>query len=158
MTTTGTPTPPNRFTVPGSNGASIPLVAEPAVDRTASMGDLVKDVSTQMSTLVRSEIELAKLEVTASVKQGATGGAMFAVAGLTAAFSLFFFWFMVGEILAIWLPRWAAFTIVFVAMLLIAGIFAFIGWRKVKKIKKPEKTIASLEQTASVLKTAATGS
>jgi len=115
-------------------------------------------VSAQMSTLVRSEIELAKLEVTASVKQGATGGAMFAVAGLTAAFSLFFFWFMIGEILAIWLPRWAAFTIVFVAMLLIAALFAFIGWRKVKKIKKPEKTIASLEQTASVLKTAATGS
>jgi len=44
VTTTGTPTPPNRFTVPGSNGASIPLVAEPAVDRNASMGDLVKDV------------------------------------------------------------------------------------------------------------------
>jgi len=42
--------------------------------------------------------------------------------------------------------------------LLIAALFAFIGWRKVKKIKKPEKTIASLEQTASVLKTAATGS
>jgi uncharacterized membrane protein YqjE len=158
VTTSGTPTPPNQFTVPGSTGASIPLVAEPAVDRGASMGTLVKDVSTHMSTLIRSEIELAKLEITETVKTGATGGAFFAVAGVIGAFSLFFFWFMVAWILDIWLPTWAAFTIVFFVMVLIAALFAFIGWRKVKKIKKPEKTIASLEQTAAALKTAATGS
>ena len=158
MTTSGTPTPPNQFTVPGSTGASIPLVAEPAVDRTASMGELVKDVSTHMSTLVRSEIELAKLELTQTVKTGATGGAFFAVAAVIGAFSMFFFWFMVAWILAIWLPVWAAFTIVFFVMVLIAGLFAFLGLRKVKKVRKPEKTIASLEATAAALKTAATGS
>ena len=158
MTSGTTPTPPNHFTVAGSTPASIPLVAEPLVDRNGSMGSLVKDVSTHMSTLIRSEIELAKLEVTQTVKTGATGGVMFAIAGVIGAFSLFFFWFMVGEILAIWLPRWAAFTIVFVLMVLIAGAFAFLGYRKVKKVKKPEKTIASLEETAAVLKTAATGS
>ena len=158
MTTSGTPTPPNRFTPPGSTGASIPLVAEPAVDRNASMGDLVKDVTTHMSTLVRSEIELAKLEVTETVKTGATGGVFFAIAALIGAFSMFFFWFMIGWVLAIWLPTWAAFTIVFFLMLIFAGLFAYLGLRKVKKIKKPEKTIASLEQTAAALKSAATGS
>ena len=91
------------------------------------MGELVKDVSTHMSTLIRSEIELAKLEMTQTVKTGATGGVLFAIAGVIGAFSLFFFWFMVGEILAIWLPRWAAFTIVFVLMVLIAAAFAFLG-------------------------------
>ncbi len=158
MTSGTTPIPPNQFTVPGSTPASIPLVAEPAVDRNGSMGELVKDVTTHMSTLVRSEIELAKLEVTQTVKTGATGGVMFAIAGIIGAFSLWFFWFMVAQIIAIWLPQWAAFTIVFVLMVLIAGAFAFLGLRKVKKVKKPEKTIASLEQTAAVLKTAATGS
>ena len=156
VTTSGTPTPPNQFTPPGSTGASIPLVAEPAVDRTASMGALVKDVTTHMSTLVRSEIELAKLEITETVKTGATGGAFFGVAAVIGAFSMWFFFFMLGEILAIWLPRWVAFTIVFVLMLVLAGLFAFLGLRKVKKIKKPEKTIASLEQTAAALKSAAT--
>jgi uncharacterized membrane protein YqjE len=158
VTTSGTPTPPNQFTVPGSTGASIPLVAEPTVDRTESIGALVKDVTTHMSTLVRSEIELAKLEITETVKTGATGGVFFAIAGLIGAFSMFFFWFMIGWILAIWLPNWAAFTIVFFLMLIFAGLFAFLGLRKIKKIKKPEKTIASLEQTAAALKTAATGS
>ena len=158
MTTSGTPTPPNQFTLPGSTGAAIPLVAEPAVDRSASMGTLVKDVSTHMSTLIRSEIELAKLEITQTVKTGATGGAFFGIAAVIGAFSLWFFWFMVAWILAIWLPIWAAFTIVFVVMLLMAGVFALLGWRKVKKVKKPELTIASLEQTAAALKSAATGS
>ncbi len=158
MTTPGSPTPPNQFTVPGSTGAQIPLVTEPAIDRNASMGALVKDVTTHMSTLVRSEIELAKLEITQTVKIGATGGVFFAIAGLIGAFSMFFFWFMIGWILAIWLPTWAAFTIVFVAMLLVAGLLAFMGLRKVKKVRKPEKTIASLEATAAALKTAATGS
>lgn len=158
MTTSGTPTPPNQFTVPGSTGASIPLVAEPSVDRGASMGTLVKDVTTHMSTLVRSEIELAKLEITQTVKTGATGGVFFGIAAVIGAFSTFFFWFMVAWILAIWLPTWAAFTIVFFVMVLMAALFGFLGWRKVKKIKKPQKTIASLEQTAAALKTAATGS
>jgi uncharacterized membrane protein YqjE len=156
VTTPGSP--PNQFTVPGSTGAQIPLVTEPAIDRNASMGALVKDVTTHMSTLVRSEIELAKLEITQTVKTGATGGAFFAVAAVIGAFSMFFFWFMVAWILAIWLPTWAAFTIVFVVMLLMAGLFAFLGLRKVKKVRKPEKTIASLEATAAALKTAATGS
>ncbi len=156
MTTTGTPGS-SPFTDPGSTGASIPLVAEPLVDRNASMGELVKDVTSHMSTLIRSEIELAKLEMTASAKQGATGAVFFVVAAVIGAFSAFFFWLMVGEILSIWLPRWLAFVIVFVAMLLTAALFALLGLRKVKKVRKPEMTIASLEKTAATLKSAAAG-
>lgn len=149
---------PQQYVVPGTPQASIPLVLEPDVNRNGSMGELVKDVTTHMSTLVRSEIELAKLEVTSSVKQGATGAVFFAVAGVVGAFSAFFFFFMLGEILNIWLPRWAAFTIVFVLMVVVAAVFALLGWRKVKKVRKPEKTIASLEQTAQSLKSAASNS
>lgn len=135
---------------------AIPMVAEPDVDRTASIGNLVKEASTQVSTLVRAEIELAKVELVASAKQGAIGGGFFAAAAATALFSLFFFWLMIGEVLDIWLPRWASFIIVFVAMLLIAGLMVFLGMRRVKKVKKPEKTIASLSETADALKAAAT--
>ncbi len=135
---------------------AIPMVAEPDVDRSASLGNLVKEASTQVSTLVRAEIEMAKLEVTKSVKEGAMGGAFFAAAAATALFSLFFFWFMVGEIFSTFLPRWLAFTIVFVLMVLIAAALAYLGVRKVKKVKKPEQTIASLNDTAQALKSAAT--
>lgn len=152
-----TPQPP--ITYGGNHGRpSIPLVAEQDVDPSASIGALVKDATAQVSTLVRAEIELAKLEVTASVKTALTGAIFFILAGVIALFSAFFFWFMVGEILAIWLPRWLAFAIVFVAMVVMAGGLAFLGIRKVKKIEKPERTISSLSATASTLKAAATHS
>ncbi len=151
------------MTYPGNNPGkatgyvrpSIPLTPEQDVDRSDSIGTLVKDATAHVSTLVRAEIELAKLELTKSAKQGVTGAAFFIVAGTIALFSLFFFWLMIAEILDIWLPRWAGLTIVFVAMLLMAGALVFLGIRKVKKIKKPERTIASLQDTAATLKRAA---
>ncbi|WP_354530375.1 phage holin family protein [Nakamurella sp. UYEF19] len=147
------------ITYGGNTGRpSIPLVAEPDVDTSGSMGALVKDATVHLSTLVRSEIELAKLEVVASVKTGLTGAIFFILAAVIGLFSLFFFWFMVGEILNIWLPRWAAFTIVFVVMLLMAGGLAFLGLKKVKQIKKPERTISTLSESAATLKAAATHS
>ncbi len=147
--------PPVDYSRPPSGPASIPLVQEDVIDRDASVGALVKDASVHLSTLVRSEIELAKLELTASVKQALRGGAFFAGAAAVGLFSLWFFWFMIGEVIAIWLPRWAAFTIVFFAMLVMAGGMAFLGIRKVKKIRKPEKTIFQAQQTATSLKKAA---
>lgn len=137
-----------------TGSVEIPLVAEQDVDRSASLGSLVKDATTQVSTLVRAEIELAKTEITQSVKQGLVGAVFFIIAGVIGLFSLFFFWFMIGEILAIWLPRWAAFTIVFVLMLVMVGLLAFLGIKKVKKIKKPEQTIASLDETKKSLSAA----
>lgn len=134
---------------------SIPFTPEQDVDRSESIGGLVKDATAQVSTLVRAEIELAKLEIVSSAKQGAVGAVFFIVAGVIALFSLFFFWFMVGEILDIWLPRSLAFAIVFVLMLLLAGVAGLLGLQKVKKIKKPEKTIQSLQDTATTMKRAA---
>ncbi len=151
----GTAQPPINYG--GNTGRPvIPLVAERDVDPNASMGQLVKDATTHLSTLVRSEIELAKVELTAEIKTGARGAIFFIVAGAIGVFSLFFFFFMLAEIIAIWLPQWAAFTIVFVLMLLMAGAMAFLGYRKVKQLGKPERTISTLTESASVLKAAAT--
>lgn len=132
----------------------IPLATEPTTDVTASLGSVVKDATTHMSTLVRSEIELAKLELKASAKQALRGSIFFAAAAAIGLFSLWFFWLMVGEILAIWLPRWAAFTIVFSTMLVMAILLVILGIKRMKKIKKPEQTIAQAQATAESLKTA----
>lgn len=147
--------PPTDYTRVESGPASIPMTSVPATDPNGTVGDLVKDAATHVSTLVRAEIELAKIEIGASVKQGLRGSIFFAAAAAIGLFSLFFFWFMVGEILDIWLPRWAAFTIVFGAMLLMAAALAFLGVRRMKKIKKPEMTIAAAQSTAEAVREAA---
>ena len=46
---------------------SIPLVDPHAPKADPSIGDLVKDATAQVSTLVRAEVELAKAEITRDV-------------------------------------------------------------------------------------------
>ncbi|WP_235933522.1 phage holin family protein [Corynebacterium qintianiae] len=111
-----------------------------------SIGDLVSNASEQVSRLVRSEIELAKTEVVGEVKKGAIGGGLFAAAGAVALYSTFFFFFFLAALLHLWMPWWAAFLIVFLIMLAVAGILAFIGFRKFKNIKAPERTIGSVNE------------
>ena len=115
------PTSPSGADVPPVL-PSIPLAPEtarPAGEQT--IGGLVRDVSTQLSNLVRAEVELAKAEVTAEVRKGVTGSVFFAVAAAIGLFSLFFFFFALAELLSLWLLRWVAFAIVFVLMVLGAG-------------------------------------
>ena len=154
MTTPPAARPEPDFSRQPTGPTAVPLTPEPDVDRSGSLGDLVKDATVHLSTLVRSEIELAKLELSASLKEALRGSAFFATAAATALFSLFFFWLMIAEIIAIWLPRWAAFVIVFVVMLLIAALLGYLGLRRMKKVKAPEQTIAEFQQTAEALKEA----
>lgn len=117
-----------------------------------SIGSLVSQATQHLSTLVRAEVELAKSEVAGEVKKGIKGSVFFVIAGVIALYSSFFFFFFVGELLSEWLKRWAAFLIVFGAMLLVAGFFGFLGFRKVKKLRAPERTITSVKDTAAALK------
>lgn len=134
----------------GRTVTSIPLTDANPIG-SASFGSLVRDATEQMSTLVRAEVELAKAEVTGEIKKGVQGSVFFIVALTVLLFSSFFFFFFLADLLDIWLPRSAASGIVFALMVLIAGLFGFLGYRKVKKLRAPEKTINSLKQAGSVL-------
>ncbi|WP_424982366.1 phage holin family protein [Labedaea rhizosphaerae] len=135
---------------------SIPLSDEKTVAAAeaadASIGSLVKEATTHLSTLVRAEVELARTEMAKEVKKGLTGGLFFMIALVVILYSSFFFFFFLGELLSNWLPRWAAFGIVFLLMLLFAAFCGFLGYRKVKKIQAPERTISSMKDTAAALR------
>jgi hypothetical protein len=111
----------------------------------------VRDAATHLSTLFRAELELAKAEVTAEVRKGVKGSIFFVVALSILVFSLFFLFISAAEVLAVWLPRWAAFSIVFGLMLVAAAGFALLGWLRVRSIRKPERTISSIRDTGAVL-------
>lgn len=145
-----TPTSPGSADVPPVL-PSIPLAPEPAKAGDQSIGDLVSDVSTHLSSLVRAEVELAKTEVTGEVRKGLTGSVYFAIAGAIGLFSLFFLFFTFAELLSEYLLRWVAFAIVFGVMVLVAAVFGLLGYRKVRKIRKPERTIESLRESAQLL-------
>jgi membrane protein implicated in regulation of membrane protease activity len=132
--------------------ASISGTEEPSV------GVLVQSAMADMSTLVRNEIELAKAELGRSVKKAGIGGGLFGAAGVMLALAGIFFFVFVAELIAVWLPQWAGFLIVTGFLGFVALLVAFVGYRMVKKIEKPERTMESLRELPEVMRREAPGS
>jgi hypothetical protein len=117
------------------------------------MGQLVSDASTALSNLIHSEIELAKLELRSSVKNAGTGVGLFAAAAVVLVFSLTFGFFALAEgIAAAGLDRWLSFLVVFALQLACVGLFVWIGIRKVKRVRAPERTLKTTRETVDYLK------
>lgn len=129
---------------------SIPL-SDIDAHQSATIGSLVRDATEQMSTLVRAEVELAKTEVTGEIKKGLQGSVFFILALTILLFSSFFFFFFLAELLDVWMPRWAAFLVVFLLMIAAVAACGLLGYLKVRKLRAPEKTIGSLKETQTLL-------
>jgi uncharacterized membrane protein YqjE len=140
----------------GKNGVPSTLTTIPLTDPHAgpaepSIGDLIKDATTQVSTLVRAEVELARAEITRDVKKGLTGSVFFIAALVVLFYSTFFFFFFIAELLDTWLWRWAAYLIVFGIMVVVGAVLALLGFLKVRRIRGPRQTIESVKETRSAL-------
>ena len=123
-----------------------------------SVGTLVQSAMADVSTLIRSEIELAKAEIGTSAKKAGISVGLFAAAGVLAAFAGIYLFVTVAEALtALGLPRWVSYGIVTVFLLILAGIAALIGMRLLKKIEKPERTLETLHDLPEVLHREAPG-
>ena len=131
------------------------MANEPVKDTDPTIGKLVIDASRDISTLISKEIELAKSELKVSVKPAASASAcspapaflaLLAIIMLSVAFAYFIHWN--GEGLDL---HWA-FLVVFVVYVLIAALLAFIGVRKVKQVKAPERAIEQGRQIPQALK------
>ncbi|MEU9701422.1 phage holin family protein [Streptomyces sp. NPDC047981] len=138
-------------------------MSDPVNGAERSLGQLVASATAEMSALVHDEIALAKAEIRQDVKRGAIGGA----AGVTAATVLLFSLPMLSFALAYGINAWTGghngeggwnlawcFLLSFAANVLLAGLLGLIAYAKFKKVKPPEKSIASAKQTAAILQNA----
>ncbi|ATA27553.1 hypothetical protein MLM_0643 [Mycobacterium lepraemurium] len=142
--------------VEGKNGVPSTLTTIPLTDPHAkpaepTIGDLIKDATTQVSTLVRAEVELARAEITRDVKKGLTGSVFFIAALVVLFYSTFFFFLFVAELLDTWLRRWVAFLIVFGVQVVVGAVLALLGFLKVRRIRGPRQTIESVRETRTAL-------
>lgn len=131
---------------------SIPL-SDPNLGRDGepTVGNLVKDATASVSTLVRSEVALAKSEIIGEAKKAGAGTGLLVVAGAMALYSSFFFFFFLAELLDKWLSRWLAFLIVFLILLFVTIVMAIGGYLLFRKVRGPKKTIASVQEVRTVL-------
>ncbi|MGR6997243.1 phage holin family protein [Yinghuangia aomiensis] len=135
-------------------GTERPRPQDVPVENQRSLGELFSDATRDMSTLVRSEIELAKSEVKVSAIQVAKGSGAFIVAGALAFFAFPFLSVAIAYgIHALGLGLGWSFLIVGGAYLLLAGALAFFGVSSFKKVRPPERTIRTTQETVATLKT-----
>jgi uncharacterized membrane protein YqjE len=131
------------------------MAHEPVKDTDPTIGRLVSDASRDISSLITNEIKLAKSELQVSIKAGGLGIGLFAAAGFFAVMALI----MLSVAIAYFINwnghglslHWA-FLIVFGFYLLLAALLGFIGVRKVKKVRAPEKAIAQAQEAKQILK------
>ena len=119
-----------------------------------TIGKLVADTTSDISALIRDEIQLAKSELSFSAKAGGIGAAFFGVAAFLGVLAVIMLSIAFAYALAS-LPHigdTVAFLIVFAVYLVLAAILALIGLRKIKQVRAPEQTIAAVKSNAQVLK------
>jgi uncharacterized membrane protein YqjE len=120
----------------------------PPTLRERPTGELVKDLSEQVSTLVRQELELAKVELTAKGKEAGIGAGMLGAGGVLALFGVGAL--TAAAILALdtAMAGWLAAVIVGAAWLAIAGVLALAGKARAKRAVPPvpEQTVETVKE------------
>ncbi len=110
-----------------------------------SVGQLVKEISEDISTLVHKEIELAKKELGGSVAEKAKGAVVIAIAAVMGLFALIYLTLAVRDAIDLALPAWLADVLTAVVLLIIGGIAALIAKRKLTKPIKADMTKKTLK-------------
>lgn len=118
-----------------------------------SLGELVALASRDLSFLVKSEIALAKIELAQDVRRAGAGGALFGLAGFLGVLVLVFALVALAlGIAAAGLPAWAGFLIVAAACLLLSGVLAVAGKRRLTRMTKIRRTRETLKDDLSLLR------
>jgi hypothetical protein len=107
-------------------------------------GQLVNDLSEQVSTLVRDELTLARMELVEKGKRAGAGAGLLGGAGVIALYGVGALLFTAGAALALVMPIWAAALVVTAVLFVIAGIVALIGRSQVKRAM-PREPLAAME-------------
>jgi hypothetical protein len=114
-------------------------------DEQASLGDLVAEVSRDLSTLLRQEVELAKAEAKQSAQRAGKGAGMLAGAGVAGHMVLLFLsvalWWALGAVMG---RGWSA--------LVVAAVWAVVAAVLAARGRKELRTVEGMPETTDTLK------
>lgn len=123
-------------------------------DTDRSLGQIIKDLTADFSTLFRSEIALLKLEMKDMVAKLGGGAAMFAGALFLALFGVaFLFVTLVLGLVALGVPAWVSSLIVTVLLFAGAAVLAIMGKKKFAAVKfVPSDSVEHIKSDIETLK------
>jgi uncharacterized membrane protein YqjE len=116
--------------------------------RDRPIGDLLKQLSQETTTLVRQELELAKAEMAQKGKQAGVGAGMFGGSGASALLGLGALTAAAIAALDTGIALWLAALILALLWLAVAGVLAVTGKGKVQQATPPvpEQTQESVKE------------
>ena len=119
----------------------------------ASVGELLSEVTQDLSTLMRQEIALAKAEVREEAVKAARAGGMLGAAGFAGYMVLLFASIAAWQGLAEVMPSgWAALIVAVVWAVAGAVLFA-MGRQRMREVNpKPERTVETVSEVPGTLK------
>jgi hypothetical protein len=140
-------------TQPSPEGATR-AAAPPPDAAQASTGELIGQLTDQLSRLVRDEVRLAQAEVTQKAKRLGIGAGLFGGAGIVALLGVGALVTVAILGLANVMPGWLAGIAVAVVLFLVAGVLALLGKKDVQQATPPlpTDTIASVQADIETVK------
>jgi uncharacterized membrane protein YqjE len=130
----GAPVPDVTPPTTSDPATSEPTTSDPA---DASTAELVRRLSTQLSELVRGELDLAKVELATKGKRAGAGAGLAGAGGVVALYALAALIAAGIAGLATAMPVWLAALIGGVVLLLVAGVLALLGRNNIKRAVPP---------------------
>jgi Flp pilus assembly protein TadB len=123
-----------------------------------SIGELMGQLSSQVSRLIRDELRLAEKEFHESAKHAGIGAGLFSVAGLLAFFGAAAAIAAAVAALALVMPVWAAALIVGAVLFVAAGVAALAGRKQAQEVTPAApKTVETVKADIQELKEARHG-
>lgn len=125
-----------------------------APEDSRSLGELFGDLGRQVGTLVRQEVDLAKVELSQKASQTGRNVASLAVGGLIAYAGLLVALIGIGYLLMqAGLDPWLAFLLVGIVVMAIGG---FLVWRGVQQMREldlaPRQTVETMRENVEMIK------
>ncbi len=118
-----------------------------------SLGDLVSLAVTDISQLVRYEVDLAKLELKADARRLGIGAVLFGIAGFVGCLVLMVLSFAYAYgLMAAGIWGWAAFLIVAGTYVLLAALAVLIGYTRFKGLTGLRRTRSTVSDDIAIIR------
>jgi uncharacterized membrane protein YqjE len=111
-----------------------------------SISSVLHDIIGNVQDIIRSEVRLAKTEITEELAKSRNASVLLGVGGLLLIFSALFLLLAGVYALSLVMPAWAAALIVGVGVGAIAALFCALGIKRFKLIRAAPKTAASMKE------------
>jgi len=136
----------------GATAATGPDIGRPDTQETASLGELLSEVTKDLSTLMQQEVALAKAELKQEAVKAGKGAGMLGAAGFAGYMVLLFL-----SITLLWaldnvMDTSLAALIVALLWAVIGAVLFVIGRAQLKKVRGPEQTIETVKEVPPALK------